>query len=125
DLIKLDPCNPLCIELYKLSGDDQPSNVSLLFDFLDYDHCNNNETVLSLLALRLQEVPENVMLKKEVQRCWESRSSWWPATVLKDACLKRKHCDKVDQDWSGHTSNCAERPIAKAKRKIYKVLRNL
>ncbi|KAK3802660.1 hypothetical protein RRG08_001923 [Elysia crispata] len=120
DLITLDPCNPLSVELYKIIGEKQPSSVSLLFDYLDYDHCSNDLTVLNLLALRLNDVSKNAMLERVVKDCWEIRSSWWPATVLKDAFSKRSKIPHAEVQTSTNIWQ-----IVDVKRKIYKILRNV
>ncbi|RUS73236.1 hypothetical protein EGW08_018995 [Elysia chlorotica] len=123
DLIRLDPCNPLAIELYNLTEEEQ-SSVSLLFDFLDFDHCSNNLAVLDLLALRLNSISQSATLEREVKGCWDIRRSWWPSTVLKEARDKRSHSKTKPSDPDIQTATDKSQ-IVKTKRNIYRILRNL
>ncbi|GFO13223.1 TATA-box-binding protein-associated factor RNA polymerase i subunit a-like [Plakobranchus ocellatus] len=125
DLIKLDPCNPHCVDLYHLIDQREPSSIALLFDYLDYHHCKNDLNVLELLADSLEAVSTNPRLATEVKLCWETRSGWWPATVLREASSKRRLSLGIENTTLTDETSDHDRLIINTKRKIYNILRNL
>ncbi|XP_059162755.1 TATA box-binding protein-associated factor RNA polymerase I subunit A-like [Physella acuta] len=105
-IVQLDPCNPMCLELYTLTKND-PESVVYLFDYLDYDHCCENETVWELLSLRLQEMNHSQL--NVVRDCWSTRSDWWPVVRLS----KRKKTQSFSHSLKRH------------KKIVFKILSNL
>ncbi|CAG5122909.1 unnamed protein product [Candidula unifasciata] len=86
DIIHLDPCNPLCLTLYHLKEKNDPGAVALLFDYIDYTHCSQNEQVWQVLADKLNNANSN-NLEDVLKLCWETRRDWWPNVVFKDLDL--------------------------------------
>ncbi|CAL1538557.1 unnamed protein product [Lymnaea stagnalis] len=106
-IVQLDPCNSLCLKLYELTEANDSRAVSILFDYLDFDHCSGNEEVWASLANKLEQMQNDLELTEVVKSCWESRSDWWPVArfqghheVLKK-CQAHINCVKQVMDKFG------------------------